>query len=109
MDELLKIKCVVEHYRAHKKIDHSISFVNFLLIHYNNKDGGKKDSEHNQLPFKSHKSIFATNTFTLFLPTKEISNCLIPAIPPKNNINIEQNSFLIANYHTLIWHPPQFS
>ncbi len=109
MDELLKINFVVEHYREHKKTDSSISFVSFLLLHYNNEDSTKKSTEHNRLPFKSHRSVFTTNTFFSFLPNKENGHSVMPVISPNLVIYPEQRCSVITNYQALVWHPPQYS
>ena len=57
LHQLLKVPQLVAHYMHHKKLDRTISFVDFIFMHYNENDNLKSDSQHNKLPFKSHCTI----------------------------------------------------
>jgi hypothetical protein len=61
--QLLKIPLLFSHYHAHQSTNPSLSFLDFLKIHYWDKHPDDKDDDQDQeLPFKSPASIFHIDT-----------------------------------------------
>ncbi len=53
LKQLLKVPAMLEHYKEHKALDHRISFLDFVFMHYVGDDGVTYDNDKDmQLPFK---------------------------------------------------------
>jgi hypothetical protein len=52
LTELCRIPLLIEHFEEHEEKNEEISFLTFLNEHYSQNDSS--DSEHGNLPFKSH-------------------------------------------------------
>lgn len=52
LTEVCRIPLLIEHFEDHEKTNQEISFFSFLKEHYSQTDN--TDSEHRELPFKSH-------------------------------------------------------
>jgi len=104
--ELLKLPLLIEHFIAHNSIDNSISFTDFLSMHYLQDQDNDGDDEHDRsLPFKSHNNCYSSNAFAFNTHTT------IATIKPiEININKEflpHQEFLPTCYQASIWQPPK--
>ena len=52
LTELCRIPLLIEHFEEHEEKNHEMSILTFLSEHYSQNDSS--DSEHGNLPFKSH-------------------------------------------------------
>ena len=102
--QMMKLPILVKHFIHHKSLDISLSFAEFIEIHYSdNLDAD--DHTHENLPFKSHGC-------------KHISPLvLICDIPACSVFEQPKNVLLTASYQEVfytssslgsIWQPPQF-
>jgi hypothetical protein len=101
--QLLKFPLLIQHYLQHRKKDTSLSFIEFIKIHYTDKahPNDNDDSEDGRLPFKSIDGISHIDT------------------PPVERIENFQNFYLqrtltafypegIPNHQSIsIFHPPR--
>ncbi len=108
LKELCKIHELANHLEETKKLDNSVSFIDFLVMHYITDDGNNSDNDTDEkLPFKAHH-VYSTISF-ISLPNQFIS-LVFNAFPTfKSDFFYEDDSLIFSNYHTLVWHPPQFS
>jgi hypothetical protein len=109
MCELLKLPILIQHYTEHKQQSSSISFIDFLDIHYMH--GSPKDADYDrdmQLPFKSctHSSL----TFAAFIiPAPETFTLRRIAHSARKLKTILSSSDYSYNYLSSIWQPPRAS
>jgi len=55
--ELNKIPALISHFQHHQKQDNTISFLDFIILHYNSPDHHDQDPvTHHNLPFSDHHS-----------------------------------------------------
>ena len=105
--ELYKIHSLSEHYSETVRQDHSVSFFNFMVMHYITDDHNTRDNDRDaQLPFKS--------------PGPVLSHGFSPVVPAELT-DIHVQSFAVAKemlpeaaqlFHPVmncssIWRPPQ--
>jgi len=57
LTEICRIPLLIEHFEEHEKENHEMSILTFLNEHYSQTDSS--DSEHGNLPFKSHMHAFS--------------------------------------------------
>jgi len=57
LTEICRIPLLIEHFEEHEKEKHEMSILTFLNEHYSQTDSS--DSEHGNLPFKSHMHAFS--------------------------------------------------
>jgi len=62
--ELLKFPLLIQHYLQHQKKDASLTFIEFVKIHYSDKEHptDNDDNEDNKLPFRSTDGISHIDT-----------------------------------------------
>jgi hypothetical protein len=107
--QLLKLPYIFQHFREHKMANRSISFLQFLDIHYKHCNSKPKDYQKDmQLPFKT-----ATTCISSVLPTlvPPMSACLLTPITrlPHKKILIPNKFLLIPSaYLSNIWQPPKY-
>jgi hypothetical protein len=105
--QLVKFPLLVQHYREHLALNHSITLIQFLCLHYNDKtvidDDYAKDM---QLPFKSHDDCYSisfnainTNCFSVTVEKPVIRN-------NKEHI-IFNDDFIYSVFLSSIWQPPR--
>ncbi|MEM0541079.1 hypothetical protein WFZ85_00470 [Flavobacterium sp. j3] len=105
--ELLKLPILFEHFESHKKETPTISFWEFLCIHYAH--GQVQDDDHDkdmQLPYKSHDSS-CSNNFISILPDQK--NTIVKIIPStiKKNTSKFRVVFITNCFTNSIWQPPK--
>ncbi len=110
INELLKVNTLVQHYYETKKEDNTVTFFNFLFMHYIADDFNDKDnSRDDQLPFKSAGTCISNST-ALYMPGKNIQ--LLTSHPfPLNTEDFitKRDSFILPSFHAFVWHPPKLS
>lgn len=111
MGQLLKLPNLLHHFLEHEKehdTDHDISFVDFIKIHYSDKQHhhGKDKQDHQSLPFKTinqNANILLTfQKMEVFLFNKAITT---PETTPVAFTQQLYNLGVFAN----IWLPPKLS
>lgn len=107
--QLLKLPVVFEHFREHKLLDHSISPLQFLALHYLH--GSPRDNDYDrdmQLPFKTHSDCLVAIA-PAFIP-KTIELVAIPPIElPGHENYVADDQVLFSAYLSRIWQPPRQS
>jgi hypothetical protein len=103
--ELLKLPILLEHYIEHNSADKSISFADFLSMHYLQvQDNDGDDEQDRNLPFKScHNS--HTTTFALSCTHQNIQLKPHEIIIHKNYYSHQE--LFLTNFHPSIWQPPK--
>lgn len=104
--ELAKIPVLIEHYREHCNIDPSLTFLQFLALHYADEKHHRHDhSKHSKLPFGNMHH----HPVTLQLWYAELPGIVLQ--PGSSKIFIvllaEDNNPII--YKSAIWQPPRYS
>ncbi|WP_072783748.1 hypothetical protein [Flavobacterium haoranii] len=103
--QLLKVPNLLEHYKEHQKkvATSSISFVQFLKLHYSKKFENNQE-EHQNLPFKTFDNV--TSVFTISFINLQIQ--LIKSI-----ITCKQKFFYNKSFKSKlvisIWMPPKIA
>jgi hypothetical protein len=108
--ELLKINVLVQHFYETKKKDNTITFFNFLVMHYITGDLNDKDnSRDNQLPFKSTETCLLNASLT-YIPGQYISPLALPSFAiNKRDFSRVKELFIFTKCPILVWHPPKYS
>ncbi len=101
---MMKLPVLVQHFIHHKSLDNSLSFFEFIDIHYNeNQDSN--DQTHDNLPFKSH----GCNHMAPLV--------LVCDFPTYTTFKLPSKAVTLAGYQEVkytssslgaIWQPPQF-
>ena len=109
-NELFKINALVQHFYETQKNDNTVTFLHFLTMHYITDDLNDKDNDRdNQLPFKSTETVLSNISLT-YIPGQYISSLASQSfIINKKDFLTIKDLFIFTNYHTLIWHPPEYS
>ena len=105
--EIFKIRLLIQHYQETKADVSSISFAEFLTMHYLTDDGNKNDNKQdNKLPFKSDNEtvINYSNYYTAANSETAKLNVI--------QVCIQENKFFFmqlfhSNYTSNIWQPPK--
>lgn len=108
--QLLKLPVVFQHYQEHKKESRSITFLEFLDMHYMH--GSPRDADYArdmQLPFKSSGDFVSNFTITAFVPVVLEFTILKPTVLLEKNTFAPQENFILTGYSCNIWQPPKFS
>ena len=107
--EIMKVGVLVEHFNETKCSDESVSFFDFIVMHYLTDDGNNSDNEKDsRLPFKSIDSGIIA-----------ISGSALPCTPfgiklrridiNKSDLLAYEDKFLFLSVPRLIWNPPKVS
>lgn len=105
---MFKVNMLVQHYEETKLQEGSISFLNFLVMHYITDDGNDQDNDtDSKLPFKS-KQIYSMIGF-VSAPTQSVSIVISALGLIKYDYYVKVVSLIFTSYYALVWHPPQFS
>jgi hypothetical protein len=105
--QLLKLPVLFEHFTEHKALNSSITFLDFLAIHYAGCD--KPDADHErdmQLPFKSHDGCSHGNIIA-FIPNFS-GFILKPNLGETKQLTLKEDMFVSSEPIASIWQPPKF-
>jgi len=107
LKQLAKLPVLIDHFNEHKAEDQSITFWDFLSIHYAGKTIYDSDYETDmKLPFKSHDGC-ACSLIIGFIPNNFIFiNKII--FHEVDAFRIYNESFNASAYLSCIWQPPKF-
>jgi hypothetical protein len=100
----LKLPVLVEHYLEHKSTDKSLSFLDFLALHYN--QAFDHDSTDSKLPFKSQETNCSINIIATLSPNFVLSISKTDNYAEKQKSVYHKNHF-IASVISTIWQPPR--
>jgi hypothetical protein len=107
--QLLKLPVIFQHYAEHQLEDRSISFFEFLDIHYMH--GSPKDKDYDKdmkLPFKTPSDYISAVTMAVVPQTFSLSFIKPIAIVDQKNFII-LNQCVASAYLANIWQPPKSS
>ena len=106
LQQVLKLPVLIEHFKEHKKQTSSVSFVDFIQLHYFS--GNPKDQDYDrdqQLPFRSDAVIvFDSNTE---IPDHHFKIAVLPDLKEKSYPLLDITS-LPDSHGFDIWQPPKF-
>jgi hypothetical protein len=108
LHQLLKLPVLIEHFVEHKELNPSISFLDFLSMHYTateNHDGDSNSTD-TELPFKSHDNCVAMSV-SASTPASFESFTFNPLSVFQNNIPIHTEAHFASSFLSNIWQPPQ--
>lgn len=104
--ELLKLPLLLEHFTEHSSKDSSLSFSEFLCMHYLHAHDNDGDDEHDRnLPFKSHDSHASVFSSNLFAQRQTID--FKPLVTELNNSLASKEDFIYSAFSSSIWQPPK--
>lgn len=107
LKQLAKLPVLIDHFNEHKAEDQSITFWEFLSIHYAGKTVYDSDYETDmKLPFKSHDGCAGTYVLGLVSNNFTFFNKLV--FHAVNEFGIYNESFNSSTYLSCIWQPPKF-
>lgn len=109
--QLLKLPNLIKHFLEHhdhddNDNDHAISFIDFIIIHYNNNQQRNDKDNHQDLPFKTINS--SANTVLAFQSPIVFSFCE-PATIFINSTVPFRKEFYTSDVFACIWLPPKLS
>lgn len=106
--ELLRVPLLIEHYSEHQEKEKSISFSDFLRMHYLDHEDHKDDAD-SDLPFQSHSG---SEMVYWYVPLVQFNtNCFLAN--QSFNDQFEKmkmdpaDSFLSSSFLSSIWQPPR--
>jgi len=106
LSEMLKFPTLIEHYNEHRNQNESISFFDFISLHYiDSKSHGAEDAHDSSLPFKSHDHCQALASMVARLPDGQCE--LSPMSSPVEKTAVELEVAPCFSYSSLIWQPPK--
>jgi len=106
--ELLRLPAMFEHFDSHKKETPTISFWEFLCLHYTH--GEVQDDDYDKdmkLPFKTHDGSNSQNFISL-IPEQKYSLAKINPPIIRKHTHKYQAGFTNSFYLNTIWQPPKF-
>ena len=107
LSQLVKLPTLVEHFSEHKQQNETMSFWDFLCIHYAGKFSKDNDYEKDmKLPFKSHDTS-QTFIFVANPPVTPYISSLSINFKEKTFCHYDEQ-FLPTFYLSGIWQPPKF-
>lgn len=107
--QLLKIPVLIEHFSEHQTLKNNLSFLNFLKIHYSEKNDHDGDAEKDRkLPFKSHSFCSNYAGFVFLISDQNIIFSVSTFFETRKSIS-NFYYFLVSSSHLqTIWQPPQY-
>jgi hypothetical protein len=106
--ELLKIDVVIEHFHETKQANETLSFFDFLVMHYITDDSNNQDNDRDsQMPFKSATNITAYSLNAILQKTEV--HLQHPFAKNQRQFVFPNMSFASADFSSSIWQPPKNS
>lgn len=107
LHQLLKLPVVFEHLAEHRKENKSISFLQFLDMHYMHGSPRDKDySEDMKLPFKTADNCASMVSPVVIPGVTHVFESLVVSIPEKKN-HIPKGELIPSSYLSCVWQPPR--
>lgn len=108
LHQLLKLPTLIQHFTEHRALNHDLSLMEFLAIHYVHPNQNDADHDRDmQLPFKSTDCV-QTSLLSFFVPYHHNIVVEIPALPSVTYSPVK--SEWIPSIHSAdIWQPPKNS
>lgn len=105
-NELLKLPILLEHFSEHSAHNKSLSFSEFLSMHYHHdNDGDGDDASDRRLPFKSHDNCIHSSSFNLYVQSN-IIHIKTTETDLQNNQS-QEKEFFYPSFSASIWQPPK--
>lgn len=105
LNQLLKLPIMLEHFAEHKNLNNTISFLDFLYMHYTGHDINDNDEDKDmQLPFKSHD---CNSVQVQSLPTQSEFSDLNRIPVSEKNLPVYKTRNFNSSYPSSIWQPPK--
>lgn len=108
LTEVFKIPRLITHFKQHHAQNASVTFWNFLIMHYAGDDGTKADdNEDLQLPFHTVNKLCISSLYTL-------GGSIIQSPPPvtEDVLSTFPHTYerdILSSYINLVFQPPRFS
>lgn len=105
--QLLKLPLIFLHYAEHSEEDKSISFFEFLDMHYMH--GSPKDKDYDrdmQLPFKTSNDCISSIS-PAFVPSMTEISVDKPVELPEEKNGFPADQFILSSCLSSIWQPPK--
>lgn len=106
LHQLLKLPILYEHFQEHHEENNSLSFLDFIAMHYSSNDIHKSDQDEDmKLPFKSPDGCFSASIIAFLPQAIEFEKRLdFFENEPLNNYSYQEFS---SSYLSSIWQPPK--
>lgn len=105
-NELLKLPLLLEHFSKHNAQNKSLSFSEFLCMHYlDTHDNDGDDDSDRSLPFKSHDNCIHGSSFNLYVQTNNIH--IKTTETDLQNTLSQEKEFFYPSFSANIWQPPK--
>lgn len=105
--ELIKLPALAEHFWAHRNEDPEISFLRFILMHYDDQEHHNNDhTTHHQLPFSDHQNGTPGTLVNMLHQIFEIK-WLNGFKPLPENFWCDIRLSLVTSFSSSIWQPPK--
>lgn len=106
LHEFFRLPFLVQHYSKHRSEDHSLSFIDFLKMHYsNNHPDDNDDDDDTELPFKSQGNIIAAESIIFHFTELDEDPVIFPI---ERSYKSYTEGALIKKCFS-IFHPPRLS
>ena len=103
LHQLLHLPVFFSHYHEHQTLNHSISLLDFIVIHYF--DSKTPDyTGHHQLPFKDK---CPEVSLSIALPPDDIAQTEAGTFHLYTNLVLFKSLFRASSFHFSIWQPPR--
>lgn len=108
LSELLKMPLLLEHYAEHQEKSKSLSFADFLYMHYIDYKNHSDDKD-SDLPFQSQTHSEMIQFYVPLTPSNYlVTNLQLSDFDEKGNF-YNVNSLHSSSYLSSIWQPPQIA
>ncbi len=101
--QLIKLPVLFSHYQDHQQ-SHTISFLEFLSLHYASHHSGE-DQQHENLPFQDNE--FHIIQFTLMAIPEEVFEVKVSNASITQPVTSHYQRFIPTSGNKSIWQPPR--
>ena len=108
--ELLKLNTLIDHFYETQQNDGTITFSQFLLMHYITDDHNDGDDERDrQLPFSSDDTHTSAST-TFYFSNQNTQTLIARSFTMRKPAKmIVKDLFIETGFNAIVWHPPKVS
>lgn len=110
LSELLKITTLIEHFHETQENESTVTFSQFLLMHYITDDHNTRDDDRDgQLPFKSADTHTSGNC-NFYISNPHIQTLVARSFTVCKPVKIIAKDLIIhTDFNALVWHPPKIA